>query len=83
MTVTVIVAVPLAFVFGLKVRVKAELVVPILLVEVIATVAMFVSDELTVTETLVLAVSVSITLITAVLFVVASSRIVFVAIPVK
>ena len=81
--IKVIVAVPLAFVFGLNVRVKAEFVVPMLLVEVIATVAMFVSDELTVTDTLVLAVSVSITLITAVLFVVASSRIVSEVTPVK
>ena len=74
---------PKALVLGVKVSVKAEFVVPMLLVEVMATVAMFVSDELTVTDTLVLAVSVSMTLTTAVLLVVASSRIVFEVMPVK
>ena len=74
--IKVIVAVPLAFVSGVNVIVKAELVAPTLFVAVSATVTRFVSEEATVTETLVFAVSVSITLTTAVLFVVASSRIV-------
>ena len=53
------------------------------LVEVIATVARFVSDALTVTVTFVLAVSTSITLMTEVRLVVASSKMVLVAMPVK
>ena len=62
------------FVCGVKVRVNAELVLFNTLVEVIATVARLVSEELTVTETFVIAVSVSSTLTTAVLLLVASSR---------
>jgi hypothetical protein len=71
----------LAFVFGVKVNVIAAFVPLTMFVEVIATVATFVSDELTVTTKLLLAVSVSIALTTAVVFVVASSRIVFAAMP--
>jgi hypothetical protein len=77
----VIVALPLAFVSGLKVSVSAEFVVPMLFVAVSATATRFVSEEATVTATLVFAVSVSITFTTAVLFVVASSKIVFAASP--
>ena len=78
-----IVALPVAFVFGLKVSVSAELVEFNTFVEVIATVTRLVSDELTVTDTLVLAVSVSIAFTTAVLLVVASSRIVLETTPVN
>ena len=68
---------------GLNVSVSAAFVELRMFVEVIATVAMFVSDELTVTTRLLLVVSVSIALMTAVLFVVASSRIVLEATPAK
>ena len=81
--IKVIVAVPLALVFGENVSVSAAFVLLTMFVEVIATVAMFVSDELTVTTKLLLAVSVSIALMTAVLLVVASSRIVFATTPEK
>ena len=81
--IKVIVALPVAFVFGLKVSVSAELVEFNTFVEVIATVTRLVSDELTVTDTLVLAVSVSIAFTTAVLLVVASSRIVLETTPVN
>jgi hypothetical protein len=80
---SVMLTLPLAFVLGVKVSVSAALVELTMFVELIATVATFVSDELTVTTKLLLAVSVSITLITAVLLVVASSRIVLETIPVK
>ena len=79
--ISVIVALPLALVFGVKVNVSAAFVLFRIFVEVIATVAMFVSDELTVTTKLLLAVSVSIAFTTAVVFVVASSRIVFATTP--
>ena len=81
--INVIVTLPLALVFGVNVRVRAAFVELRRFVEVIATVAMLVSDEVAVTTRLLLAVSVSITLITAVLFVVASSRTVFAAMPEK
>jgi hypothetical protein len=74
---------PLALVLGVKVNVSATFVPLTMFVEVIATVAMFVSDEVAVTTKLLLAVSVSITLITAVLLVVASSRIVLETTPEK
>jgi hypothetical protein len=73
----------LALVLGVKVNVRAAFVLLTILVEVMATVAMFVSEELTVTTKLLLAVSVSITLMTAVVFVVASSRIVLETRPAK
>ena len=73
---SVMLKLPLAFVFGLNVRVSAAFVPLRMFVEVIATVAMFVSDEVAVTTRLLLAVSVSITFMMAVLLVVASSRIV-------
>ena len=79
---SVMVALPVAFVIGLNASVSAEFVVLTTLVDVSATVARFVSDELTVTETLVLVVSVSITVTTAV-FVVLSSKIVLDVMPVK
>ena len=81
LAIKVIVALPLALVFGVKVNVSAAFVLFRIFVEVIATVAMFVSDELTVTTRLLLAVSVSIAFTTAVVFVVASSRIVFAITP--
>ena len=79
--INVMVAVPVALVFGLNVKVSATFVLFRMLVEVIATVAMFVSDELTVTTRLLLAVSVSIAFTTAVMFVTASSRIVLATAP--
>ena len=74
---------PLALVFGVNVRVIAAFVPLTMFVDVMATVAMFVSDEVAVTTKLLLAVSVSITLITAVVLVVASSRIVLETTPEK
>ena len=79
----VILTLPLALVFGVKVNVNAAFVLLTIFVDVMATVAIFVSDELTVTTRLLLAVSVSIAFTTAVVFVVASSRIVFDTIPEK
>ena len=81
--IKVMVAVPLALVLGVNVRVIAAFVLLTMFVEVMATVATFVSEELTVTTKLLLAVSVSIALMTTVLFVVASSRIVLATMPVK
>ena len=72
---------PLAFVLGVKVSVSAAFVLLTMLVEVIATITRFVSEEIAVTTRLLLAVSVSIKLITAVVLVVASSRIVFATMP--
>jgi hypothetical protein len=63
--IKVIVALPLALVSGVNVSVNAEFVVPMLLVEVMATVARFVSEELTVTDHIGVRVSVSITVTTA------------------
>ena len=80
---SVMLTLPFALVLGLNVSVNAAFVPLTMFVEVIATVAMFVSDEVAVTTKLLLAVSVSITLITAVLFVVASSRIVLETTPEK
>ena len=80
---SVMLKLPLAFVLGLNVSVSAAFVPLRIFVEVTATVAMFVSDEVAVTTRLLLAVSVSITLTTAVLFVVASSRIVLETTPVN
>ena len=79
----VILTLPLALVFGVKVNVNAAFVLLTIFVDVMATVAIFVSDELTVTTRLLLAVSVSIAFTTAVVFVVASSRMVLETRPVK
>ena len=80
---SVMLKLPLAFVLGLNVSVSAAFVPLRIFVALIATVAMFVSDEVAVTTRLLLAVSVSITFMTAVLLVVASSRIVLETTPAK
>ena len=81
--ISVMLKLPFMLVFGVKVSVTAALVRLTRLVEVIATSAMFVSEELTDTVTLVMSVSESSTLTTAVLLLDASSRIVLETSPVK